>query len=341
MRKFLAFCTVLMGLWCGAAFGAPSVSVVLVGDRQDVVFSDSMMPGIARVRQELGLAVHILEARFDPKRFDVLMDQAARSSQLVIAVGWPLQKALEQAARRYGSVHFVLLDAYSEEPQVTSVVFKQNEGAYLAGALGAHMATRGWNGKIRWSPSDGKPPVIGALIAQTYPAGGDFLAGYVQGAKSVRGDIQVLAEGPRDWDDMEGAGELARRLHEKGAGVIVQACGPAGRAVIDAAIGGGFYVIAVDGPQERLAPGVVLTSVLKRLDVAAWNVISDFQEGRLRKGSVIQYGLRENCVDLSWTSNALIPPFVKDRLDALKRQIAGGQIVVDSAFTGLPLAGPQ
>ncbi|MDD4837179.1 MAG: BMP family ABC transporter substrate-binding protein, partial [Dethiosulfovibrio sp.] len=92
----------------------------------------------------------------------------------------------------------------------------------------------------------------------------------------------------------------------------------------------GFYAIGVDSPQEHLAPDAVLTSMLKRLDVAVYDLIKAKQEGNYQRGTVLRYGIKEGGIDLSWPDSALklVPEDFRNKLEDLKKEVISGNIVV-------------
>ncbi|WOL40266.1 BMP family ABC transporter substrate-binding protein [Pyramidobacter sp. YE332] len=298
------------------------IGVVFSCGPEDSMFRSSLS-GIKRARSELDVKITSYLCNYNSAEYESTVAEAARRNRLVLAVGSPLAEAVDRAARAHESADFVLFDAKSVNPGVSSVLFHQSEASYLAGVLAVRLAARRNSRKIG---------IILGERGEKTPAMLDFLLGFEQGAKDADGRTTLLKRSVQSWNSPQKAKAIARAMHDEGAQVIFQAAGLSGNGVVEAAIEEGFYVIGVDEPQERLAPGVVLTAVLKRFDLALFDVISARVGGHLRRGATLHYRLWNRGVELSWTSNALIPDELRRELEGLSYRIVDRAIRVASCY---------
>ncbi len=331
MKKTLAV-TLLLSLLAGAAWVSPvfaaaktKVALLVAGQLGDASFYDSANAGLRRAEKELGVIVKVMECNMDPANYVTYMATAAKNFDLVIVVGFEFIDAIEQVAPKFPQTDFAYFDVAGKTEHVTYVDFKENEGSFLAGALAALMATR------KGDPMVSGKAIVGAVCGEDIPVIHNFLVGYEQGAKYIDPNCRVVTGFIGSWYDLAKGKELALNQHKNGADVIFQVAGGSGEGVIAAAKEARFYAIGVDSPQERLAPDVVLTSMLKRLDVAAFDMIKAKTEGRFPRGTTVSYDLKNGGVDLSWSESALrlIPADVAAKLKAITKEIADGKIVVD------------
>jgi basic membrane protein A len=218
------------------------------------------------------------------------------------------------------------MDMGGDLGHVTFANFKENEGSFLAGALAALMTTR--EGDPRVDPSNA---VIGAVLGEDIPVLHNFLVGYRQGAEYVNPEVQLLIGFVGRWDDPAGGKEMALNQYKNGADVIFQIAGGTGEGVLNAAQEAGFWAIGVDAPQELLMPEATLTSMLKRMDTAVFDLVQAKMAGELPQGATLSYGLKDNGVGLSWTDVAKknIPEDVAATLREIEQKIVAGEIAVE------------
>lgn len=283
----------------------------------------SSQSGIRHAQSELDVKITSYFCNYNNAEYGAIIEKAAERNQLVLAIGGSLDEAVDKAASEHKNVDFALFDAKSVNPEVLSVLFHQSEASYLAGVLAVRLAERKNSRKIG---------IILGERGEKTPVMLDFLLGFEQGVQDTGRQLTLLKRSVQSWNNPQKAKAIARAMHDEGAQVIFQAAGQSGNGVIEAAIEDGFYVIGVDEPQERLAPGVVLTAVLKRFDIALFDIISARVGGHLRRGAALHYRLRNRGVELSWTSNALIPDEVHRELEALSYRIVDAAIRVDSCY---------
>ena len=292
-----------------------------VGGKGDKSFNDSAHAGVLRAQREFGIEFSDFEPGQDADRETGLRKLAARGYDVVIGVGFLFADAIRSVATDHPDVHFVLVDGRVEDlPNVASIVFREQEGSFLVGALAARTSATG---------------TIGFVGGMDVPLIHRFEAGYRAGAKHERPDTQVLigyaGVRPEAFADPVRGKEIALSQISRGADVIFHAAGVTGLGVIEAARERGKYAIGVDSNQNGVAPGTVLTSMIKRVDVAIWRLIGDAVEGSFR-GGLVEFGLGEEGVGWALDENneALVPQAARDRLAALADSIASGAIVVPS-----------
>ncbi len=254
----------------------------------------------------------------------ILQQAATNKFDLVINLEFSLADALNKVAPSFPDTQFAMVNLEVKQPNVTSILFQEQEGSYLAGALAA-MVTK--DTSIKGINADKK---IGA-IGGTKSTGIDkFLVGYQQGAQDIDKDVQVLIAYSNNFGDPAKGKELADAQFSQGADIVYQVAGGTGQGIIQAARESGHFAIGVDTDQDFLAPGNVLTSMIKRTDLAVYDLCKDLANGQLKGGSTRYYGLSNGGVDLSpmkYTRN-LIPREYLDRIEQIKRDIISGKIKV-------------
>ena len=198
---------------------------------------------------------------------------AQRGQDPIIAVGFSQAVALEKVAKEFPNIHFTIIDSVVKLPNVQSVVFKEHEGSFLVGVLAA-MASK--SGKI------------GFVGGMDIPLIRRFQCGYEQGIKYANPKAELIANmtgtTPAAWNDPGRGAELAKGQFDRGVDVVYAAAGNTGIGVLQAAKDRGKLAIGVDSNQNYLHPGTMLTSMLKRVDLAAYNSFKAAQGGTWKGG---------------------------------------------------------
>jgi basic membrane protein A len=304
----------------GGASG-PKVRVGLVlsvGGLGDKSFNDSAYQGLMKAKAELGVEPVYGQPEQMSEDEKYLRQYAEQGTDLVVAVGFLMKDALEKVAPQFPKIHFAIIDAVVDRPNVASLVFREHEGSFLVGAL-AGLVTK-----------TGKVGFVGGM---DIPLIHKFEVGYTEGVKYARPGAEVIVayagSGPEAFHDPVRGKSLALSQFDRGADVIFQAAGSTGNGVIDAAKERGLLAIGVDANQNYMAPGSVLTSMLKRVDVAVYAITRDVVEGKF-SGGVHVYGLESDGVGYAMDeyNKGLIPADVLERVEAIKRDIVAGKIVV-------------
>ncbi|MBZ0266649.1 BMP family ABC transporter substrate-binding protein, partial [bacterium] len=240
---------------------------------------------------------------------------------IVIGVGFLFADAIRAVAADFPDVHFVLVDGRIEGmDNVASLVFREQEGSYLVGAIGALVSKSG---------------TLGFVGGMDVPLIHRFQAGYQAGATRVRPDVEVLigyaGVRPEAFTDPVRGKEIATSQIARGADVVFHAAGVTGLGVIEAARDRGVYAIGVDSNQNPVAPGTMLTSMVKRVDNVIYTAVIDSYHGTFH-GGLVEFGLAEDGVGfaLDDLNRDLIPAPVLERVAGLRDSIIAGEIAVPS-----------
>ena len=310
------------------AQGQSDYSVALIiaqGGLGDRSYNDSAFAGLTLAAAELGVRVVPIESSDPVGEAEQLLRTAAESGfDLVITLEFSHFEPLARIAPDYPDTLFAIVNIVVEQPNVVSIMFDEHTGSYLAGALAALVTTAPDLEQVN-------PEAVIGAIGGVQSSGIDvFLYGYLQGACDINPDVQVLFAYSNDFGDPTKGRELALAMHEQKADVVFQVAGGTGAGVIEAAKDKNFFAIGVDSDQDYMAPGNVLTSMLKRVDVAVYDTIERAVNGDLEGGTVLQYGLEENGVGLSEMTYTrhIIPVEFMDQVADLRAQIEAGELEV-------------
>lgn len=248
---------------------------------------------------------------------------ARRGYNPIVAVGFMYGSALAKVAKKYPDSQFVIIDSVVDLPNVKSLLFKEQEGSFLVGALAALK-------------SESKK--VGFVGGMDIPLIRRFACGYEQGAKYISKDAEVFQNmtGSTNaaWADPARGAELAKSQFSKGADVVFAAAGGTGIGVYQAAKDEGKYAIGVDSNQNHLHPGVMLTSMVKLVGVATYDVFKKAQAGEFTTGIDVR-GLKDNGVDwaLDKDNRALVTPAMEAEINSIKAKIVAGEIKVHDYMT--------
>ena len=308
--------------------GDLSVAVVLNGELGDEAFFDSAARGAAMAEQEHGLDVRVIEAGLDAAGWEPALRSAVASGDhdLIITGTQPMAEILGPIAEEFPDQQFVFYDAALDAPNIHSITYAQHEGSFLAGALAALATT--WDGIEGTNPE----ATIGFIGGLDLPVINDFLNGYTQGAQYVNESVEVLSAYAGDFGDPARGLELASTQIAQGADVIYQVAGGTGAGVFQAATDAGTYAIGVDTNQNGLAPGTILSSMMKNVDRSLAAAIGDFVAGELAFGTTEVYGLANDGVGLATDEHyeELVPAEVRQRIDEITEDLLSGEITVES-----------
>ena len=289
-----------------------------MGGKFDKSFNQGVYDGVERFTKETGIAYREFEVTNETQREQALRRMAQRSRDPVIGVGFAQGPAMEKVAKEFPNTRFTIIDMVVDLPNVQSVIFKEQEGSFLVGVLAA-MASK-----------TGKVGFVGGMDIGLIRR---FACGYVQGVKHANKDAQVFQNmtgtTPSAWNDPGKGAELARSQFDRGADVVYAAAGGTGVGVYQAAKDSGKLAIGVDSNQNYLHPGTMLTSMLKRVDVAAYNAFKGALDGSWKPG-IQNLGLAEGGVDwaLDEHNADLISAELKAAVEKAKADIIAGKIKV-------------
>ena len=310
-----------VSLAAGAAQAADFKPAVIydLGGKFDKSFNEGVYNGVKRFTEETGIEVTEFEVANEAQRQRGMERLIQRGATALLGVGFGQADAIAAVAEANPDVRFGIIDVFwLDRPNLRQYSFKEHEGSYLVGVAAAMKSETG---------------AVGFVGGMDVPLIRKFACGYVQGVKSVSGDIQVFQNmtgtTPAAWNDPVKGGELAQSQIDRGADVVYHAAGGTGIGVIQTTADAGRLAIGVDANQNYLAPGKVLTSMVKRVDVAAYQYFMDAWKGMFSAG-VVQLGLAEGGVD--WAvdehNRDLVAGEIEDAVAAAKEAIISGEIVV-------------
>jgi basic membrane protein A len=315
LKKHLAGATAALALMAGAAAAEPAI-IFDLGGKFDKSFNEAAFNGAQRWAQETGGTFKELEMQSEAQREQALRRLAEAGSNPVVMNGFAFGDVLNQVAPDFPDTKFAIIDMVVEQPNVKSVVFTEHEGSYLVGMMAALAS---------------KTNTVGFIGGMDIPLIRRFGCGYAQGVKAVNPDATVIltmtGTTPAAWNDPVKGGELAKSQKSQGADVIYAAAGGTGVGVLQAAADEGILSIGVDSNQNHLHPGKVLTSMLKRVDVAVYNA---FKEGTDLVPGINVLNLASEGVGYALDDNnaALVTPEMKAAVDAAAAKIISGELAV-------------
>lgn len=292
------------------------------GGKDDKSFNAAAFRGASDAKEKVGIQLKVVEATDDNAYESLMRSFAQKEFDLIIGVGVAQAEAVKKVAQAFPARKFAIIDAAVDGSNVRSLLFEEHEGSFLAGAMAA-MASK-----------TGKVGFIGGV---DIPLIRRFEMGYFAGAKKVNPSIKTVANyigvTGEAWNNPAKAKELATAQYQGGVDVIFSAAGASNSGVLDAAEEKKKLAIGVDSNQNWMKPGFVLTSMLKRVDVAVFEAIRDAKEGRLQ-GGTMRFGLKNSGVDLAMDEHnaALMTPAMKQKLEELKSQIISGALRVPDYY---------
>jgi basic membrane protein A len=321
MMRALALFTLVALVACakgaatGPGGGGPKLAMVSdTGGLGDKSFNDSAYAGLMRAKVELGATIEVQESKSAADYQPNLTALADGDFDEIFAIGFLMNNDLTDVAKNYPNTHFAIIDAVNPEPNVTSVVFREQDGSFLAGALAA-MVT--------------KTKTIGFLGGIDSPLLRKFETGFTAGAHQVDPNVKVLVKYVGSFVDVSSGKELAGVMYGSGADIIFVAAGKAGLGAIDETRSrSNVYAIGVDSDQDALAPGKILTSMVKRVDVAVFKIAQALQAHRT-PARITEFGLKDDGVgltDFKYTRAAIGPANIA-RIAQLRAAIVAGKIV--------------
>ncbi len=316
----LALGTVAMAASPGPAVSADFVPAVVydMGGKFDKSFNEAAYRGAERFAHDTGIAYRDFGVTNETQREQGLRTLARRGATVVVAMGFAQAAPLEKVAREFPDTKFCLIDEKLDLPNVRSLTFKEHEGSFLVGILAAMASRTG---------------TVGFVGGMDIPLIRNFLAGYEQGVRHTRPDgaviVNMAGTTPTAWRDPARGAELAVSQFGRGADVVFAAAGATGLGVLQAAADAGKLGIGVDSNQNHLHPGKVLTSMIKRVDVAVYDCFAAARAGTWTAGHQA-LGLKEDGVGyaIDEHNRALISPAMEKAVEEARAGIIAGTLTV-------------
>jgi len=307
----LGLCAASM-LMAGIALAEPAV-VFDMGGKFDKSFNEAAYRGMEKWKKETGKKYFEFEISNESQREQAIRRMAEKGANPIIGIGFGQASSIEKIAKEFPKLSFAIIDMVVDAPNVQSVVFKEQEGSFLVGAMAALTSKTG---------------KVGFVGGMDIPLIRKFECGYKQGALYVNPKATVIANMTGTtgaaWNDPGRGGELAKAQFAQGVDVVFAAAGGTGTGVYQAAKDSGKLAIGVDSNQNHLQPGTMLTSMLKRIDVAVYNVAKGHKAG------ISVLGLKEGGVDYAMDDNnaRLVSSSVQKKVEDLRAAIITGKIKV-------------
>ena len=295
-----------------------------MGGKFDKSFNEGVWNGVKKFTEETGIEVMEFEVTNETQREQAMRRMVDKGATVVLGVGFAQADAISKVAADNPNVQFSIIDVgWLDAPNLRQYVFKEHEGSYLVGVAAAKATKTG---------------KVGFVGGQDIGLISKFACGYVGGVKSVLPNAEIYenmtGSTPSAWNDPARGAELTRSQIDRGADVVYHAAGGTGVGVIQAAADAGKLAIGVDSNQNGLAPGSVLTSMLKRVDVAAYETFMDAKNGKFTSG-VKALGIAEGGVDWALDENneSLITADIKSAVEAAREAILSGSVTVHDYLT--------
>ncbi len=308
--------------WCAMA-ESPRIGLVLdKGGKDDKSFNASAYAGALRAQKELGIDFKFVEATDNNSIENLHRQFARRNFDLIIGVGFIQLDGVKKVAKEFPQKKFAIVDAELSASNVRSLLFEEHEGSYLVGVLAALHSTSN---------------IFGFIGGMDIPLIRRFQLGYEAGIKSIRPQAKILTGflgvTPEAWNNPPKAKELALGFYNQGAANIFVAAGASGAGVFDAAEEKKKLAIGVDSNQNWIKPGFILTSMLKRVDVAVFETIKSIKENRFSPG-VLRFGLKDKGIDLAFDehNSNLVAAKHRKAIDEIREQIINGKIKVPDYY---------
>ncbi|MDT8856574.1 BMP family ABC transporter substrate-binding protein [Paracoccaceae bacterium Fryx2] len=313
--KTLLGAAATLAMASGLAMAEPAI-IFDLGGKFDKSFNEAAFNGAQRWATETGGTFKELEMQSEAMREQALRRLAEAGANPVVMTGFAFGDVLAQVAPDFPETKFAIIDMVVDQPNVKSVVFSEHEGSYLVGMMAAMASKTG---------------TVGFIGGMDIPLIRKFGCGYAQGVKAVKADAKVIVNmtgtTPAAWNDPVKGAELAKSQKSQGADVIYAAAGSTGIGVLQAAADEGILSIGVDSNQNYMHPGKVLTSMMKRVDVAVYNA---FVEGADLVPGINVMDLKSEGVGYALDENnaALVTEEMKAAVDAAMAKIVSGELVV-------------
>lgn len=289
-----------------------------VGGINDESFNQSAWEGLQKAKEDFGVEIQVIESKQASEYLTNMESLIEDEVDLVIGVGNTMKDDIEAEAKNYPDQKFVIIDeTYDEIPSnVTPLLFRENEAAYLAGLIA---------GKITETNNVG---FIGGMDNNVIQR---FQYGYMAGVKEAKPESKVSVQYAGTFGDAAKGKSLANQMYGNNVDIILSAAGGTGLGAIEAAKEKGKYAIGVDKDQSSLAPENVLTSALKKVNVGVYDVVKDLVDGKLTGGEEKVYGLKEDGVGIPESTSKLVPQEILDYVNEMIEKIKAGEVKVPAS----------
>ena len=305
----------------GGSEGAKEVKIGMVTDTggvNDQSFNQSAWEGLQKAEADFGIKTSYQESKQDADYVPNIENLIDQENDLIWGIGFKMADAIKEAATNYPDQKFAIIDnSYGDETpeNVIGVTFKEEQCSYLVGLIAGKMT---------------KTNKVGYIGGIEVPVIQKFEYGFRAGVKEANADAEVVVQYANSFSDPAKGKAIAKQMYSNGADILYHAAGDTGTGMIEAAKEEGKFAIGVDRDQNSLAPDNVITSAMKRVDSALYDVSKKLSEGTFQGGTTVTYGLAEGGVDIAPTTEKNVPADVLTFVNEEKKKIIDGEIVVPS-----------
>ena len=288
-----------------------------LGGINDESFNQSAWEGLQQAEKDFGIEIKVIESKQASEYIPNMESLLDEDVDMVIGVGYTMKEDIQKQAENYPDKQFVLIDeTYDTIPEnVTPILFRENEAAYLTGLIAGKMT---------------KTNNVGFIGGIQTPVVSRFEYGYKAGVKEANDKTNVNVQYAGTFSDAAKGKSIANQMYGNGSDIILSAAGGTGLGAIESAKEQNKYAIGVDRDQSDLAPENVLTSALKKVNVGVYDTVKEFVEGKLKGGQEKVYGLKEDGVGIPETTKNLVPQDIIDYVNEMIEKIKNDEIKVPS-----------
>lgn len=310
---------------CSSGLNCKVALIISDAGLGDKGFNDLGYAGLKRAMKDFGVSGKpVQDPQIDTHCTQDLTSAAQAGYGLIVNLNYGCEAALQQVAKQYPKVRFVMVDNVAKGSNVTSEMFDVQDSSFLCGVVASMLNLYGK------APQAKGHHVVGAVGGVKSPGIDQFLVGYQQGAKYIDPKVKVLIAYANSFADPSKGADLTKSMFSQGATVVYQVAGVTGLGGIKAAKQQNLFAIGVDSNQDYLAPGHVLTSSIKHTDTAVYDAVADYVHGKLRGNTTLYFGLSNHGVAISpmqYTRN-LLPAAQLARLSQITKMVEDNKIHV-------------
>jgi basic membrane protein A len=312
-----------------AGSSRPSVANVLSGPLGDQGFFDDAARGMKKIEAAGSKILIVQSDANNPAQWKSNLESVSTGKWDVVITGTTqMHDILDQDAPKYPKQKYVIYDDVVKQPNVASIVYRQNEGSFVAGVLAALVTTN----KDKFPLATGSK-TVGLVGGMDIPVINDFVVGFKKGVEVVDPSVQVKVSYVGSFTDSNKGFDQAQLMYSQGADVVFQVAGGSGSGVLKAAATSKRYAIGVDANQNALQPGYILASMLKNIGESLSSAVDSAAAGTLKYGKTTEYGLANKGVGLDFENNSnTVPDDIKSKVEDFSKKVADGTIKVPTAL---------
>ncbi len=290
-----------------------------VGGVNDQSFNQSAWEGLSRAKKDLGIDVSYIESKQDADYMPNLETLYDSNNDLIWGIGFKMADRVLEAAKQNPEQKYAIIDySYGDKTPANTigVLFKEQEASFLVGYIAGKMSKTG---------------KIGFVGGMDVPVIHRFQYGFDAGVLFANPKTKIFEQYAESFTNAATGKAIANQMYKNGADIVFQAAGGAGDGVIEAAKEKNLWAIGVDRDQSDLAPKNVLTSAMKRVDNAIYDVSKKLKNGNFDGGKTLTYSLKDGGVDIAPTTKNHVPQSILDEVAKIKEQIISGKITTPSS----------